>query len=532
MRNQKQSKFSPIAFQHDLNGMGRQLTRRALLTSAGSAAGLALLPNSASAEAGNSWATSLTTLEASTYVRRGDVSAERYVSALLEQAGRVRGLNIFISGETNVLLEAARKLDRRRRAGDRIGALAGVPLLIKDNIETSALPTTAGTPALINNRPVRDAAALARLFLADAFLFGKTNMDELGFDVTGNNAAFGAVHNPHAPDRIPGGSSSGTAAGIAARVAPVGLGTDTGGSCRIPASLCGIVGFRPTIGRYPAGGTIPTSRTRDTIAPMGRSVSDVALLDTIMSGQPILWKRPLRGLRLGLPFSYFWSDLDPATEAVAKQAILRLQETGVEFVAVDLPGLPTLLDQAAPILTYEAIADLRLYLSQSRTGLTVEQVVNNIASPGVKALYTSFLQSGEDQAAYQVALQVYRPRLQALYTDCFRQNGIEALCYPATPITASVIGQQSVMLQSSEVPVLTAYARNGMPAAVAGLPALVVPAGLSSSYLPVGLEFGGPIGSDSSLLSIGLAVEKSLPQIQAPRLDRVAGTNETSKFGR
>ena len=471
------------------------------------------------AESNNAWAVSLTAREASTHIRRGDVSAERYVAALLEQAGKVRNLNVFISGDAGLLLEAARRLDRRRRAGDRLGELAGVPLLVKDNIETAAFPTTAGTPALTSNRPARNAPALARLLQADGLLFGKANMHELAFGVTSDNAATGAVHNPYAPDRIPGGSSGGTAAGIAARVTPVGLGTDTGGSCRIPASLSGVVGFRPTIARYPAGGTVPTSRTRDTIAPMGRTVSDVALLDAIMSGRPVVWERPLRGLRLGLPLSYFWSGLDPETEVVATQAVLRLKEAGVEFVAVDLPGLSGLLDQIAPILAYEAIADLRLYLTQSGTGLTVEQVVAKIASPDVRAIYEAFLQDGGSEDAYQAAIQVHRPRLQALFADCFRQNGIDALCYPPAPITAPLIGQQSVILGSHEVPVLAAYFRNENPASAAGLPALAVPAGLSSLHLPVGLEFCGPIGSDASLLSTGLFVEKILPHIRAPRVE-------------
>lgn len=521
MTSQRLLKNCQAVARHDEGGVGKPLARRALLTSAASAANLALLPTSAMAKVENSWAASLTAREASTYIRQGDVSAEQYVAALLKQARKVRSLNIFISGDADVLLEAAHRLDRRRRVGVRFGALAGVPLLVKDNIEAKAFPTTAGTPALINNQPIRDAAVLARLFLADALLFGKTNMHELAFGVTSDNAAFGAVGNPYAPNRIPGGSSGGTAAGIAARVAPVGLGTDTAGSGRIPASLCGVVGFRPTIGRYPNGGTVPTSHTRDAVAPMGRSVSDIALLDAIMSGQPIAWERSLRGLRLGLPLSYFWSGLDPATETVARQVVLRLKEAGVEFVAVDLPGFSGLLDQVAPILAYEAVADLRLYLSRLPTGLTVDQVIAKIASSDVKALYTAFLQDGGNEATYQAAIQVYRPRLQALYADCFRQNGIEALCYPPTPITAPVIGQQSVVLQGSEVPLLAAYFRNENPASAAGLPALVLPAGLSSADLPVGIELSGPIGSDASLLSIGLAVERVLPRVPAPRLAAV-----------
>ena len=369
-----------MMFKATSEATGGHVSRRVLLHATVLAAAMPALVNAALAAPNLDWATSLTTKDAAARIARGDMTAESYATALAGQAARVASLDIFIAEDREAMLAGARAIDQRRQAGEKLGPLAGIPLLVKDNIDTASLPTTAGTPALAHNRPMHDAAVLGRLLGAGALLFGKTNMDELAGGATSDNAAFGAVRNPYAPDRIPGGSSGGTAAGIAARVTTAGLGTDTGGSSRIPASLCGVVGFRPTVGRYPGGGHVPSSHTRDVIAPMARTVAGIAIMDHVISGEPGATARPLRGLRLGLPKTYFWSGLDPETEAVAQDAVRRMRAAGVEFVDVDLPGLPELLAQIAPILAYEAISDLRSYLQQQRSPTTVEQVVAGIKS--------------------------------------------------------------------------------------------------------------------------------------------------------
>src|SRR5262249_37847638 len=179
---------------------------------------------------------------------------------------------------------AARRSDQRRARGEQGGALDGVPLIIKDNIDTADYPTTAGTPALARHRPKQNAAVVTRLIDAGALVLGKANVQELAFGPTSTNAAFGPVHNPYDATRIPGGSSGGTGAAVAARLAPAGLGTDTGGSIRVPASLCGVVGFRPSMLRWPQAGIVPISHTRDTAAPLARSVADCALLDGAVTG--------------------------------------------------------------------------------------------------------------------------------------------------------------------------------------------------------------------------------------------------------
>ena len=464
----------------------------------------------------NNPAVSLTASEAVWAIRDGGVTAEEYVSTLIAQAKRASDLNLFIAKDDAALLVAARDLDRRRNAGQVLGEFAGIPLLVKDNIETSAFPTTSGTPSLANNRPKANAPVLERLLKADALLFGKTNMHELAMGATSDNAQYGAVHNPYSYSRIPGGSSGGTAAGIAARVSPAGLGTDTTGSARIPASLSGVVGFRPSPSRYSAGGVVPVSHTRDTIAPMARIVYDIDLMDRILVGRASTVTPSLADVRLGLPKAHFWSNLSPDVETLLNETIQRLQDAGCTFVEVQLPYLSELLERVAPILQFEAVEDLRSYLQRAGTSTRLEDVIAEISSADVAAFYQAFLNSAKDRGTYLQALQVDRPQLQAVFAEAFRKTGADALCYPATPITAPLIGDDMLMLNGASVPVITTLARNENPAASAGLPALTLPAGLTPAALPIGLELAGPVDTDTQLLVLGMAVERVLPRLPAP----------------
>ncbi len=492
------------------------MSRRSSIAIGAGAVAAAVLPAAQAAER-EDWATALNASDAVAGIRGGDFTAERYVSSLIRQADRCRGLGVFIARDDSGLLAAARALDGRRRAGHPLGELAGIPLLVKDNIETADLPTTAGTPALRSFRPRRDAPALARLLAADALLWGKANMHELAMGVTSDNKAFGPVHNPYDPTHIPGGSSGGTAAGIAARLTSMGLGTDTGGSGRIPASMCGVAGFRPSPGRYPAGGVVPTSHTRDTIAPIGRTVADADLLDRVLAARPPVPVPSLAGVRLGLPKAYFWANAQPDVLAVADRAVRQLADRGCTFVEVDLPDLAELLDGVRPILAHEAVADLADYLRRNAIPTTVPQLVSAIQSPDVAAIYRTFLSAGDTAPAYRRAIDEYRPRLQALFADCFRRNGVEAVCFPATPTTAPPIGAESVTVGGVSTPLMAALFHDDDPASAAGLPALVVPAGLVAGGLPVGLELDGPAGGDTRLLAIGRAVERALGPLPAPR---------------
>ena len=234
-------------------------------------------------------------------LRRGDLGALEYAQALMRCMHARAGLHAMTHVDADAVRHAARLADDVP-AGRR-GLLHGLPMVVKDNIDVVGFPCTAGSPALAGHRPLRDADCVAPLRAAGAVVLGKSNLHEFALGVTSGNAAYGAVRNPHAPGRIAGGSSGGTAAAVAARLAPVGLGTDTGGSIRIPAALCGVVGFRPSTGRWPARGVVPISvPSRDTAAPMARSVADCALLDAVVCGEdPRLQILSPRGLRLGVP---------------------------------------------------------------------------------------------------------------------------------------------------------------------------------------------------------------------------------------
>ena len=463
----------------------------------------------------------LTATETVRHISEGSLSAETYARALLAQAERLTFLDTIISIDPDAVLEAAHLVDVSRRRGRRLGPLAGLPLLVKDNIDTKALPTTAGTPGLLSNRPRADASVLNPLFQAGALLFAKANMHELAFGITSHNYYFGAVHNPYDATLIPGGSSGGTGAGIAARLCPAGVGTDTGGSVRIPAALCGVVGLRPTKGRYSITRIVPISHTRDTPGPMGRTVADVALLDAVETGTAPARPANLRGLRLGVPRNPFWQDLDPGLAAVMDDALHRLRALGVVLVEVDVPGVTTLDQQAGfPIALYEANIDIPAYLAAEGNGITFDDIQRQIASPDVAGAIAAARGGAIPQPVYEHALNVVRPELQALYASYFADNGVAAMVFPTTVLPARPIGQdQTVELNGRQVDTFTTFIRNTDADAVAGIPGLSMPAGRTRSGLPVGMELDGPMGSDRLLLSVGLALEESaFRPLQAPKL--------------
>jgi indoleacetamide hydrolase len=221
--------------------------------------------------------------DAAAAIRSGALSAQALAEALLKRCAAAAPLNAFISLEPERVRAAARAADDLQRRGNKLGPLHGVPLALKDNFDTADYATTAGTPALAAHRPRRDATVVARLRAAGALVLGKANMQELAFGPTSNNAAFGPVHNPYDRARIPGGSSGGTGAAVAARLAPAGLGTDTGGSVRVPASLCGIVSLRPSMLRWPQAGIVPISHTRATPRRRWRAASPTWCCSTASS---------------------------------------------------------------------------------------------------------------------------------------------------------------------------------------------------------------------------------------------------------
>ena len=317
---------------------------------------------------------------------------------------------------------------------------------------------------------------------------------------------------------IAGGSSGGSAAAVAARIVPASLGTDTGASVRLPAALCGVVGFRPTVGRYSSAGIVPISHTRDTAGPITRSVEDVMLFDRILTAEylePV--QIDLRGLRLGVPRS-FYENAEPQVLIAVEAVLTLLRQAGVKLIEADIPALASLNDAIGfPLALYEIIRDIPDYLKANRYALTLAEMIRKVASPDVAAILKSQLdQNAVPTAVYQQALEA-RTRLQKIYQHYFADNQIEAMIFPTAIATAKPLGDDdTVELNGQRVPTFMTFIRNTDPGSNVGIPGISLPAGLDAARLPVGIELDGPAGSDLRLLAIAQAIEAILPRLPHP----------------
>lgn len=470
--------------------------------------------------------TQLSAAEAVTLLRAGRITSEALTRAYLEKAKANTTLNAFITLDDAGALAAARAADESLRKGKPLGALHGLPVVIKDNTHVAGLPSSAGTPGLKDFVPKADAPVVDRLRKAGVVVLGKTNMHELAFGISGYNEGFHGsqvgVRNPYDRTRFAGGSSSGTGAAVGGRLAPAGLGTDTGGSSRIPAAVNGIAGFRPTVHRYAQEGIAPISHTRDTAGVLAQTVADVALLDAaILGGKPVKPAR-LKGVRLGVVRSYFFKNLDADTLAVMDSSLAKLRKAGVKVIEVEMPGLADINNaQSFPIALYEAYDDLAAYLAKYVPGRKVEDIAAQIASQDVKATYNGLVVPRklpgpnnslvDAKPIYEAAVGEYRPKLQRLYAATFKKHRLDALVFPTTPQVAIVQNAEA-----SSPGNFGLFIQNTDPGSNAGIPGLSIPAGLGPSGLPVGLEIDGPAGSDRRLLAIGMAIEQVLGRLPAP----------------
>ncbi|MEP3050986.1 MAG: amidase family protein [Erythrobacter sp.] len=408
------------------------------------------------------------------------------------------------------------------------GVLAGMQIAVKDNIHVAGMPNTAGTLLLNDFVPSRDAEVIARLKAAGARIFGKTNMHEMAFGVTSNNAHFGAVRNPYDTAKFAGGSSGGSAAAVAARIVPAALGTDTGGSMRIPASHCGVIGFRPSTGRYPIHGTTPVSHTRDTIGPMALSMAHIAALDRVMAAKDyVLETVDLGSLRLGLARDPFFQNLNTETARVTENALSVLSDAGVTIVEAPMTGMTELTQRASfPIALYEAARNLPKYLVTQEIDFTFEDLANGIEGPDVKALFAELARNdcGDGKNLGAVPEQVYqsallaRLQMQNLYSDYFASRTLDAIIFPTTILPAANIEGtvDTVAHNGAQAPTFATYVQNTDPGSVAGVPGLTLPAGLTKNGLPVGLALDAARGGDERLLAIGLAIEAILEPLPPP----------------
>ncbi|MDB5829262.1 MAG: Amidase [Variovorax sp.] len=473
--------------------------------------------------------TLLTTVEAAAALCQGRMTSVDLVQATLAKAKSKPQLNAFITLDEAGALRAAQLADAqhaRQPRGAVCKPLAGVPIVVKDNIQVKGLPASAGTPALKGFVPTQDAPVVARLRAAGAIVVGKTNMHELAFGVTGYNPAFQSgtevgVRNAYDVSRVAGGSSSGNGAALGARIVAAAVGTDTGGSVRIPCAFNGCASLRPSIGRYPQAGITPISHTRDTAGPMATSMASVALLDSVIAGGAAAKPADLKRVRLGVVASMM-AHLDADTQAATDAAIKKLEAAGVTIVPVEMPKLDELNGAVGfPVALYEADDDLAAYLAKYRTGVSIQQVAAGIASPDVKGTFDALViprklpaPTGlvDAKPVYDNAMKVARPALQKLYAATFAQNRLDALVFPTVPTVAPVANAESSSPEN-----FGKLIQNTDPGSNAGIPGIQLPAGIgATSKLPVGMELDGPAGSDRKLLAIGLAIENTLGRLPAP----------------
>ena len=419
-------------------------------------------------------------------------------------------LNAFIRVTADEARQQAREADREIAAGHDRGPLHGVPISIKDILDVRGLPTTAASRVREGHVAARDAATVAHLRQAGAVFVGKTNLHEFAFGTTNEDSAFGPARNPHDPSRSPGGSSGGSAASVAAGMALATIGTDTGGSIRIPAAACGLVGLKPSLGEVSIDGVVPLSRTMDHVGPLARTVADACLVHHALLGDAhatLPAPMPLHGLRLAIPRGYFCDLLDPEVRARFDEATDRLRAAGVHVddieihhtAAIALVYLHIVLSDAAAYhaSTLDAMPDR--YTPNVRVRLEMGRYV--LAEDYVRAL---------------AGREVLKREIDAALAQH------DALVLPTMPIAAPPLGATTVQVGDRTEPVRNVMLRLTQPFNVTGHPAISIPSGRTTSGLPCALQLVGCRMQTDALLRVALACE---PQITPgfPRSGNVGG---------
>ncbi len=472
----------------------------------------------------------LTVASTRTAIAERQISATAVAEAFHEKiADEDPAIHAYLTLCRERALEKAAAIDRLADRGDPLPLLAGVPIAIKDVLMTRAVRTTAGSKILENFVAPYDATAVARLESAGAVILGKTNCDEFAMGSSTENSAFGPVRNPRDRSRVPGGSSGGSAASVAAGTAVAALGSDTGGSVRQPAAFCGVVGLMPTYGRVSRYGLIAFASSLDHVGPITKTVRDAALLLRQIAGRDPLDStsadlpvpdyeseigRPVTGLRLGVPGQYFGDGLDPEVRTAVEGAIDRLAEAGCEIVPVSLAHTEYAIPAYYVIATAEASANLARY-DGVRYGFrapephTLAEMYRRTRNAGfgqeVKRrilLGTYALSAGYYEAYYLKAQQV-RTLIARDFDQAFRR--VDAIVTPTAPTPAFKLGEKledPLAMYLSDIYTVTAD--------LAGVPAISVPCGASREGLPIGLQIIGRPFDEGTVLRLAHACEHAL----------------------
>ena len=466
-------------------------------------------------------------------ISAGRVSAVEVCRAHLDRIDSIGPrLNAFITVAHEHALAAAEAVDKRRSRGEPLGPLAGVPVALKDNLCVRGMRTTASSKILDQFHPPYDATVVRRLEAAGAVVVGKTNCDEFAMGSSNENSAYGAVRNPWAPSRIPGGSSGGSAAAVAARLVPIALGSDTGGSIRQPAALCGIIGLKPSYGRVSRYGLLAFASSLDQIGPMTRTTADAALVLSVLAGPDsadstsaprdvpdylAALTGTVDGLRIGVPRAFVTSGVDKEVLAAFERALDALRAQGATLVDIELPHAKYAIPTYYLVATAEASSNLARYdgvryghRATLPAGASLGDMYNQTRDEGFGAevkrrimLGTYVLSAGYYDAYYLKAQQV-RTLLRRDYEQAFER--VDAVAMPTTPSPAFPIGEKADdPLQMYLEDIFTVSAN------LAGLPAISIPAGLTAARLPIGLQLTGRMFDEATLLRISDVYEKRAP---------------------
>lgn len=405
-----------------------------------------------------------------------------------------RLLNSFLTVMTDQALDAAQRVDDAVRAGRTPGPLAGVPVAVKDLIDIAGIPTTAGAHRRFHTVPAEDAQVITRLRDAGAVIVGKTGLHEFAYGVTNANPHTGSVRNPWDRARTPGGSSGGSAAAVAAGFCTVALGSDTGGSIRIPASLCGVTGLKPTYGTVPTSGAVPLSWGLDHLGPLTRTAVDAGLVFSVLAAapQPAAESSGIVGLRVGVPRHFFWEDLDPAIEAACWQAVRTLAGQGAAILDVVIPHAHEAGAAATIILSAEAAAyhERRLREHGEAFGEDVR----------VKLDRGLFVPAVDYVVAQRARAFLTREFIQTL-------RDIDVLVTPTTVAPAAPL-QEGIHSIGASLAMSLEYTRFTYPFNLTGLPALSVPCGFTTQGLPIGLQIAGRPFDEATVVRVGQAYQR------------------------
>ena len=452
----------------------------------------------------------MTLLEAARALRERRVSAVELGEAALAAIERLNPkLNAFLLVTRERALERARLADRELAEGHDRGPLQGIPVALKDLFHMTGVATTGGSPLYAGLVPREDSTVVARLEAAGAVILGKLNLHELAYGITSDNPHFGAVRNPWNGAHSPGGSSGGSGAAVASEMVFAAMGTDTGGSIRIPASFCGTVGIKPTYGRVSRHGVLPLGYTLDHVGPLARTARDAAAVlhaiagrdpkDDSSSARPVTEYVPaegcsIRGVKIGVPNNFYFDRVQEDVEASVRKAIARAEGLGAEVLPVTVPDMAAVNAAARVILLGEASAVYHTEIAERRGEMGAD--VRALLDQGRLVAATDYINA-----------QRLRRRMQAEFERLWDE--VDCLMTPATPNAAPAIGETMLRFGGVEEDVRLASTRLVRGINLLGLPALSLPCGLTRTGLPVGLQVIGPRFAEGRILRIAAALEDS-----------------------